>query len=157
MIATLATNKNPWKKKTLQSIALGTVGLSKKARGSRRRRRRGWRSGGRTVTQEADGSAGVHSGGREDMLTKLHTQSSFPFPCKLFSSVEKRQSPQQPRTGMSSWTERLLSLRPKLSRHCQGMMQATDGSYARLSRVTEASCLLLFSAHLLKIDSLNCL
>ncbi len=63
---------------------------------------------GRTVTQEADGSAGVHCGGREDMLTKLHTQSSFPFPCKLVSSVEKRQSPQQPRTGMSSWTERLL-------------------------------------------------
>jgi hypothetical protein len=69
----------------LHCIALGTVGLSENARGSRRRRRREWRSGrwgpgGRTVTQEADGSAGVDSGGREAMLTKLHTQSGFPFP-----------------------------------------------------------------------------
>ncbi len=111
MIATFGyKQKNP-EKKTLYCIALGTVGLSKKARGSSRRRRRGWRwgrwgPGGRTVTQEADGSAGAHSGGREAMLTKLHTQSSFPFPCKLFPSVEKRQSRQQARTGMSSWTER---------------------------------------------------
>jgi hypothetical protein len=57
---------------------------------------RGTGPDGRMVTQEADGSAGVHSGGREAMLTKLHTQNSFPFRCKLFSSVEKRQSLQQP-------------------------------------------------------------
>jgi hypothetical protein len=89
------------KKNTLHCIALhwGPLGFQRHRAavgegGGEGGDRGGGGPGGRTVTQEADGSAGEHSGGREAMLTKLHTQSSFPFPCKLFSSVEKRQSRQ---------------------------------------------------------------